>query len=120
MRVLEKLQFTNSPEMSLPKGLKNMFQQAWSQMVKVVNYNIGYGDGVNADNINGVWNTFVTPGAVNTDFTITHNLGRIPVGYHVMQKSASCDIYTGSVPATATQLTLRASAAGVTVKVFIV
>ena len=92
----------------------------WQKLQNVVNAHIGFGDGINADNIDGVWATVVTPLVANTDFTITHNLGRVPVGYIPMSKTAATDIYTGSVSATTTTLTLRATGTGVTVNLFIV
>ena len=92
----------------------------WQQTAKIVNNHISFGSpATNPDNIDGKWvpfNTGVTP---NTDFTVTHNLGRLPVGYLVMNKNAACDIYTGSVAATITQLTLRGTVAGVTGQLFI-
>lgn len=92
----------------------------WTRLAKVVNMHISFGNPTSgSDNVDGVWASVVTPGVANTDFTITHNLGRVPVGYIPMTKSAACDIYTGSVAATTTQLTLRATAIGVTVPIFI-
>lgn len=35
--------------------------------------------------------------ADNVDTVITHNLGRVPIGYYVCKKTASCDVYDGSV-----------------------
>lgn len=95
-------------------------RKLWEQLARVINYHIGFGDGVNADNVDGVWVTAVTPGTPNTNFTVTHNLGRVPVGYIPMSKTAATDIYTGSVAATTTQLTLKATIAGVTVNLFII
>ena len=86
----------------------------------IVNGHVGFGDGTNHDNIDGAWVTAMTPLVVNTDFVVVHNLGRIPVGCLVMAKDAACDVYTGSVAATASNLTLRATVAGVTVRLFIV
>jgi hypothetical protein len=52
----------------------------------------------------GLANTWA---ASNTDTTITHNLGRKPIGYYITKKSKTCDVYDGSVVATKTQITLR-------------
>lgn len=94
-------------------------QQSWQQMAKVVNHHISFGDGVQADNIDGVWQTATTPVLANTDFTVVHNLGRIPVGVDLKMKNNPCDVYTGSVPATKTEITLRATGPSVTVSLFI-
>jgi len=97
-----------------------MVKKIYQNLTNVINGNLGFGDGTNADNINGVWSNVTAPGAPNTDFTITHNLGRIPVGYWVMQADRATDIYTGSVAATKTQLTLRSSVASAVLRIFIV
>jgi len=100
-------------------GFIQTLQKQWRNLVSVINGNIGFGDGVHADNVNGVWASVNFPLA-NTDVTVTHNLGRLPVGYIVMTKSQAGDVYTGSVVATKTQITLRCSTAGTTVSLFIV
>jgi len=97
-----------------------MVKKVYQNLTNVINGNLGFGDGTNADNINGVWSNVIAPGAPNTDFTITHNLGRIPVGYWVMQADRATDIYTGSVAATKTQLTLRSSVASAVLRIFVV
>src|SRR5208282_6099789 len=97
----------------------SMLQKILQRWAVIINGNLSFGDGVESDNISGAWVSVSTPGTPNTDFTVTHNLGRIPVGYLPMSKAAATDVYTGSVPATATQLTLRATATGVAIKLFI-
>ncbi len=51
-------------------------------------------------NIDGVWPgtlansyTITTPGVANTEFTVTHNLGRIPIGYDIRSIDAAAHIY---------------------------
>lgn len=97
-----------------------MLQKSWRNLTTLINGKLGFGDGVHADNIDGVWVSVVTPGVPNTDFLVTHNLGRKAVGYLPMTKSAACDLYTGSVAGTNNQITLRATVAGVTINVFFV
>lgn len=94
-------------------------RRVYELVAKTVNYGISFGDGTQSDNIDGIWANVVTPGAPNTDFTVTHNLGRIPVAYFVATKAAACDIYTGSVASTTTTLTLRGTVAGIAVRLFI-
>src|SRR6266478_5094769 len=89
----------------------DMIRAVYQNLTQAFNGQIGFGDGTNLDNINGSWINVVAPVGANTDFTVNHNLGRLPVGYLVMQKDRACDVYTGSVAATATQLTLRATVA---------
>lgn len=107
------------PTIAWQKEFVNMLRRIYERLARVVNGQISFGDGINADNIDGVWVSVTTPGVANTDFTITHNLSRVPVGYLPVTKSAATDIYTGSVAATATQLTLRATGTNVDVLFFI-
>jgi hypothetical protein len=68
--------------------------------------NAGTGITYNTDNTDGVLirvgassNPNVLPnswGANNTPVTITHNLNRRPVGYLVMCKDKTCDVYSGN------------------------
>lgn len=108
------------PEPKAVGDFSTMVQKNWRNLTGVINGNIGYGDGTNSDNINGTWITVTSPSTPNTDFVVDHNLERLPVGYHVMMKSASCDVYTGSVAATSTQLTLRATVGSVKLNLFVV
>ena len=97
-----------------------MIRKVYQNFIQVLNGQIGFGDGTNLDNINGSWINVTAPVAPNTDFTVNHNMNRIPSGYWVMQKDRACDVYTGSVAATATQLTLRASVASAVLRLFVI
>jgi len=110
---------TPKPEEKSLSRFGQTLQKVYRNFTSVVNGKIGYGDGTNSDNIDGVWKTVTFPTA-NTNLTITHNLGRIPVGYHVMTKSAATDIFNGTLPSTSTQITLQSTQAGVTISFFIV
>lgn len=120
MRADPNLQFTvlEPNEVSL-RNFIQMLKQVFVNFMLVLNGHIGFGDGTNRDNIDGNWINVTTPVAPNTDFTVNHNLQRIPVGYIPMEKDRAVDIYTGSVAATTTQLTLRATVASAVVRLFI-
>jgi hypothetical protein len=93
-------------------------KKIYENLARVVNGNVELGNTVDgAINVQGKWVT-VTFAAPNTDQTITHNLGRLPAGYIPMQKTAACDVYTGTVPATDSQITLKGTVA-TTVVLFI-
>lgn len=96
------------------------FKRVWEQAARIVNGGISFGAGTTKDNIDGVWVTVANTGAANTNFVVTHNLGRIPVGYWLMQKDRAVDIYTGTIAATTTQITLKATVANAAVVLFII
>ena len=91
----------------------------WATLAQAVNHHISFGDGENADNIDGVWASVTTPVTPGTDFTITHNLGRKPVGVDLKQKDMPVDVYTGSTPWNGQTITLKATAASAVIKLFI-
>lgn len=43
----------------------------------------------------------------NSDTTIIHDLGRVPIGYYVTKKSATCDVFDGIAPADSSTITLQ-------------
>lgn len=105
------------------QGLEKAWQalrQAYERAAVIINGNISFGDGSNPDNIAGVWASVPDTGASDTDFTVVHNLGRLPVGYILMQTDVATLIYTGSVVATTTEITLRSATANASIVLFIV
>lgn len=105
-----------------PEKWWQSLQQVYQLVVKAINGNIEFGSPTAGPvNINGVWATVVTPVAVNTDFTVTHNLGRATVAYLLCTKNAACDVYTSPTAngSPNTQIILRATAAAVTLTIFL-
>lgn len=96
-----------------------MFRRKWESVTSILNGRVGFGNGTDPDNVDLAWASATTPGSADTDFTVTHNLGRVPVGYIIVSRSAACDVYTGSVASTATEITLKASATGVDIKLWV-
>jgi len=78
-------------------------------------------------NLDGVWPgtlavgyTVTTPGAPNTEFTVTHNLGRVPIGYDVKSLDAAAIIYDSRKALwTPTQMFLKCNAASVNLVLFV-
>lgn len=122
MRVITTIDTVNvSPEPTkswLQKFILS-YRRLYEQMANVINGRISFGDGEDADNIDGVWANETAPAAPNTDFTVTHNMGRVPVGYLVTQSDRAVLVYDGSVPATTTEITLRADVADAVIRLFI-
>lgn len=90
------------------------------EIARALNGRVGFGDGTDSENIEGTWISVTTPGTPDTDFTVTHGLDRLPAGYLVMSKAAAVDVYDGSVAATVSQITLKATVASIAIKLFIV
>ena len=62
---------------------------------------IRVGSNANPESLANFWS------GSNTDTTITHNLGRLPIGYIVTRKSKTCDVYDGTIASTAQEITLK-------------
>jgi len=92
------------------------------QHARVLAGNVSFGSGTGGDtsqNINGVWVAGTTPSVANTPFTVTHNLGRVPVGFDVKSMNMAGSIFVTSTPATTTHIFLESNAASATFKLFI-
>lgn len=73
-------------------------------IVQVLSGQLSFADNFSSQTIS------VTFTAANTDTTVAHTLGRVPDHYLIGSKSVSCDVYTGSIAATKSSITLRATA----------
>lgn len=91
-----------------------LLRQRWTQLAFLFNGNISFGDGTNSDNISGVW---VTVNSVIGNFTVNHNLGRIPAGYIIASQTAF--EVTKFVSSTTTQITLAGQNGGSALTLFI-
>lgn len=109
-----RLRQTTTPEVD--KGL----QQVNEEVARVIDGNVSFGVAGVRDNIDGAWITVADTGGANTDFTVTHNLGRVPEGWLVIKQDKATSIYVGSVAWTETQITLKSSTANVALTLFII
>ncbi len=101
-------------------ALSNLTQKAlhdWTQNhSRVLAGNVSFGDTMTnkepGRNIQCWKATGTTPGAANTDFTITHSLGRIPITIAAQDGNNGGILYRSPVTAwTKTAVTLRCSTA---------
>jgi hypothetical protein len=91
-----------------------VFNRLWQSMSFVLNGNVSFGDGTSTDNIQGVWATALT---VIGNFTVTHNLGKIPVGYFIAGSDAFENIKF--VSSTTTTITFAGQNGGANIRLFI-
>lgn len=122
------VQLKTAPKAPEHQNWWQSLQQTYQQVAKTINNNIEFGNPISgAGNIKGQWGkvngstTITTPGAANTDFTVTHNLGYPAVGVDVKTKNMAVDVYTSpsANPSPSTQIILRASVASATITLFI-
>jgi hypothetical protein len=95
-------------------GNDNNYQQVLDRTHDILNGGIDLGaftgfGGVNVPgNLNNIHVQVTTPGVVNTDFTVTHNLNRVPTGARISKASGLCNIWAGTVAWSKTTVTLQA------------
>ena len=97
-----------------------MVRKLYEQLARVLNGLVSFGNGITRDNIDGEWGAVADTGAADTDFTITHNMLRVPVGVILMTQTKAGVIYKGSVAWTKTTITLKCNVANDNILVFIV
>jgi hypothetical protein len=93
-------------------------------LARILSGNVSYGSAtVNTDlskNINGCWALVANSGTANTTFSVTHELGRIPIGFHVMRNNTAGVVFDSGTAWTATTISLKCSAANATLTLFLV
>ena len=98
--------------------MKDLLDMAYRLSFKARDGTIG--GGKRPYNFDAVWVAYVSNGTANTEDTVTHNLGRIPVGIWVGIPDVSAAIYADNQAAwTTTTVRLKASAATVTVNILL-
>lgn len=82
---------------------------------------VRFGDGANAqgENIAGKFVTFTSNGVANTEDTIAHGLGAIPVGWIITKQDIAGILYSGSTAWDATNIYLKSSVASTTYQLFL-
>lgn len=111
---------TTPPETPGVVRYSKMIRKLYEQLVRIVNGQLSFGNGIKPDNIAGAWGAVADTGAANADFTVTHNLLYVPVGFIVINQSKAGVVYQGSVAWTTTTITLRDSVANDKILIFII
>lgn len=117
-----RFQFPVDKTMSV--SLKNGFQSLVNTLSSGVSYGQKTDNTDQGQNIDGEWVTLTTPGSPGTEFTVPLGSkfsvsGRIPVGFHVMNKDNTCDVYAGTTPWTSSNIYLISTTAAVNLKLFV-
>ena len=105
---------------------KLLFQQFMKEMLDM-SFRLSFknksgtvASGTRSYNFDAVWVAYVSNGTANTEDTVSHNLGRIPIGIWVGIPDKSAVIYADNQTAwTTTTVRLKASAATVTVNILL-
>lgn len=72
------------------------------------------------ENILGQFVTYTTNGSANTEDTVPHNLGSVPVGYIVVKQNKSGSVFDSGSTWTVNNLYLKCSGTSVLVTLFLI
>ena len=97
------------------------FRRVWEDIYKLVNRNISYGHQVNGQdqNIDGMLIEVPDTGLANTEFAVTHNLGRVPLFYDIKYMSLATQVFDSGTAWTASQIYLKSTTAHVKIRIFV-
>ena len=124
----------NLPDRTSGEIDQTYFDRQWLYLVRAINGGISLGSpftrrvragqeaesGTGGNNVEGSWYVGPTPVTPDTDFTIPHKLGRIPVGYLLLSIDQAGIIYKGVKAWTNSSITLRCSTSNTNVTVLVV
>jgi hypothetical protein len=100
--------------------LNKAIDRVWEELARVINGRLWFGSVVTGrENLDGIPLLKADTGVANVAFTLTHNLGRVPVGWLVTYIDKATSIYDGGVAWTETTISLKSSTANVRLIVFV-
>lgn len=97
-------------------------QKRFIDISRAINGRLEFGNPQDGNvNIQGSWQETTTPNVANTEFTLTHNLGYIPSGIHIISLDKAAIIYASRKSQwTTTQAFFKADQASVALTGFII
>jgi hypothetical protein len=110
-------------------GDGNNHEDVLGDVYKALRGNISYGKqgfneanptlGIVTDNVDGNFGTTANSGTADTQFVVTHNLNRVPIGFHVVRQNKAGSFYDSGAAWTTTQIFLKCNVANVAATFFI-
>jgi hypothetical protein len=96
-------------------------RSTWEEIARVINGLISFGtaDG-KPGNMAGAWFSGTTSAGADTEFAVTHNLGRVPQGWLTISVDKAGVVYKGTTVWTNKLMYLKCNVASVTIKIFVV
>lgn len=101
------------------EGVISRLEEILAETSRAANGGLGFGDGLDMDNLIGKWMTYTTNAVADTEDTLAHNLAAVPIGFLLMLPPKAGFIYRGPTAWTASNLYLKCSAASQTVTIFV-
>lgn len=76
-------------------------------------------DGARGENISGEFQVFTSNATPDSEDTIAHTVGAVPVGYIVLKQNKAGSLYTGSTTWTSSNVYFKCNVASVTFTIFL-
>ena len=82
---------------------------------------VRFGDGTagHSENIDGEFVTYTSNGTANTEDTVSHTLGSIPIGYIVIKQDKGSSVYEGGTSWTTSNIYLKQTGTSVATTLFL-
>lgn len=82
---------------------------------------VSFGDGTtgNSENIDGEFVTYTSNAVADTEDTVAHTLGSVPIGYIVVKQDKGSNVYEGGTAWTSTNLYLKQTGTSVATTLFL-
>lgn len=98
------------PPRAIDKFTERGVRDHTEQVNKVLS-NISFGQTVDnkdlSQNMDGWWASVTTPGSANTEFTVPHGLGRVPVGFLIFSRTKAGTTYKSTTAWTTSNIYLK-------------
>jgi hypothetical protein len=109
MRIKDTFPWAQREEPRDIRTLLQWFRLFFADTATIINGGLGFGDGIDQDNMAGVWVTIPNSGAISADVVVTHNLGVIPAGFILMVPPVDGVVNKGAAPWTTSVIHLTCS-----------
>lgn len=121
MKVVKSSNFVGEEKLDISKYIPDVNRDL-SNIVLALTGRIRFGrgqDGDRGENISGQFQVYTSNGAANTEDTIAHGIGSVPVGYIVIKQDKASNVYLGTTAWTSSNIYLRQSGTSVATTLFL-
>lgn len=119
---LSKLSSYTTFKISEPEGYLNGVEKDLTNIFTAFKGRVRFGSGVTGErgeNISGEFQTITSHATPNTEFSVTHTIGAIPIGRIIIAQNKAGSLYTGTTAWTDTTIYFKCDVASVEFKIFL-
>lgn len=102
------------PENQKEQDLYQALQDIFTQVIKILDRGVTFSENVDCRIV-----SYTSNGSANTEDTVAHTLGKVPIGYIVVGLDKASIVYNGTTSWTATNIYLKNSLSTVAVNIIV-